>query len=451
MRFKGDLLFVAAAMLTAGCTTDVTLGGGSSGHDGSVGGGSGNRGGAVSTASGGVVGTGGRSESGGAFGTGGGLGSGGSPDAGVVGADGSLGGDGKNGTAGGLGTDGAAENGGRSGTGGSAEAGVARADGSLSAGGKGGGAGSLGGAVGMGGRSGTGGSADASVTEADGSLRPDGKGGAAGSLSTGGAAGIGGRSGTGGSGDAGVAGASGQAGIDGGAGQGGTGGLGPQAPGGQVTGYGFVELAANSKNQVVRLQTTLTVPAKPPASGTLFLWPGLQPGGANYLPIDNGVLQPVLTWGRSCAPGTQPAAYSTWWISAQYVNTYGKNPGYTGCSGGPVMSVNVGDALAIDMQLAGQVWNQTVTDEQTGQSVTFSKDMLGQAQNHAYFDIEGYSSAPVSEVVFTNTTLTFGSADAADCRLSRRGQTDFVSVPQPSSDGLQCSVQEITLRAQGIH
>lgn len=217
-----------------------------------------------------------------------------------------------------------------------------------------------------------------------------------------------------------------------------------------MSGYGLVRLAANAQNQIVRLQTTLTVPSKPAATGTLFLWPGLQPGGANLLPIDNGVLQPVLTWGRSCAPGTQPKAYSTWWISAQYVNTYGKAQGYTGCSGGPVMSVEVGDTLRIDMQLTGTVWSQVVTDAQTGASVSFSKDMMGQAQNSAYFDVEEYSASPVSTVVFTDTTLTYGSPDAADCKLSMRGQTDFVSIPQPSADGLQCFVSQIVLRAQGI-
>ena len=243
-------------------------------------------------------------------------------------------------------------------------------------------------------------------------------------------------------GNKGAAGAGGQA--------GGTAGMGPEAPGGRVSGYGQVSFNANSKAQIVRLQTTLTVPAKPPAAGTLFLWPGLQPGGANYDPIDNGVLQPVLTWGDSCAPGNQPRAYSTWWISAQYVNTFGSDPGYMGCYGGATMSVAVGDQLNIDMRLTGTVWTQTVTDEQTGQSVDFSIDMMGQTQNWAYFIIEEYSSAPVSPVIFTNTTLTFGASDAGDCKLSGRGQNDFVSVPVASSNGLQCAVAQITLRAQGI-
>ena len=69
-------------------------------------------------------------------------------------------------------------------------------------------------------------------------------------------------------------------------------------------GYGGVQVKMPVATQIVALSTVLTVPAKPPASGTLFLWPGLQPlpGGANFNPIGNGVLQPVLTWGGTCAP-----------------------------------------------------------------------------------------------------------------------------------------------------
>lgn len=228
---------------------------------------------------------------------------------------------------------------------------------------------------------------------------------------------------------------------------------GPEAPGGTIGDYGSVYFVASTHTQIVRLQTTLIVPAKPPASGTLFLWPGLEPlpGSANFNPIGTGVLQPVLTWGNSCAPGNQPSAHSSWWISAQYVNTLGNARGYKGCYGGSVMSVNVGDELKIDMQLVGGKWNQTVTDVQTNKSVTFTEDLGGQGQNWAMFVIEEYSSAPVSPVIFNNTVITYGAADAADCKLGTRGPTDFVSVPVASSDGLQCAVAQIILRAKGIH
>ena len=73
-----------------------------------------------------------------------------------------------------------------------------------------------------------------------------------------------------------------------------------------------------------------------------------------------------------------------------------------------------------------------------------------QSQNLAYFVIEEYSSAPVPEVIFTDTTLTFGSPDAADCKLNMRGQNDYVSTPVASADGLRCTIDQIILRAQGI-
>ena len=115
------------------------------------------------------------------------------------------------------------------------------------------------------------------------------------------------------------------------------------------------------------------------------------------------------------------------------------------------MPVDVGDTLTMDMALTGTVWTQTVTDQQTGEKVTYSIDMRGQAQNYAYFVIEEYSSAPVSEVIFTDNIITYGAADAADCKLAMRGQTDYVSVLVPSSDGRTCSIAEIILRAQGIN
>jgi hypothetical protein len=220
-----------------------------------------------------------------------------------------------------------------------------------------------------------------------------------------------------------------------------------------VTGYGKVVISSSgNRNRIVELKTTLTVPPEPAPFGILFLWPGLQPvpDSPTFLPIDDGVLQPVLTWGDSCAPNDQPPVYSTWWISAQYVNTVGNQPDFMGCLGGPGISVNVGDTLEIDMRLTGMVWRQNVTDLQTGESASFSKDMMGQAMNEADFVIEEDASAPVSIVVFSDTTITFASPDDADCKLTQRGQTDYVSVPEPSADGTSCYVQQMILRAEGI-
>ena len=218
-----------------------------------------------------------------------------------------------------------------------------------------------------------------------------------------------------------------------------------------VNGYGDVEFNISTQTQIVGLHTTLTVPAKPPASGTLFLWPGLQPlpGGKNYNPIGNGVLQPVLTWGGTCAP-TAPNSYASWWISAQYVNTYGSDQGHTGCHGGQGMDVAVGDPLDIAMTLSGTVWNQTVVDRQTGTMATFDFDMDGQAQNWGIFMIESDGSEPISDVVFTSTTLTLAAADSAGCQPSTRGQDDYFAAPKSSTDGKTCCVSKIILRANGV-
>ena len=51
-------------------------------------------------------------------------------------------------------------------------------------------------------------------------------------------------------------------------------------------------------------------------------------------------------------------------------------------------------------------------------------------------------------MIFTNSTITFAAPDAADCKVYMRGQTDYVSVPVPSSDGRTCSIQQMNLRAQ---
>ena len=218
-----------------------------------------------------------------------------------------------------------------------------------------------------------------------------------------------------------------------------------------VSSYGMVEFNVSTQTQILALHTSLTVPAKPPPSGTLFLWPGLQPlpGGKNYNPIGNGVLQPVLTWGGTCAP-TAPNTYDSWWISAQYVNTYGSDQGHTGCLGGQGMDVAVGDQLDIAMTLSGTSWNQTVVDRPSGHTATFDIDMAGQAQDWGIFTIESDGSEPISDVVFTDTTLTLAAADGAACQPSTRGQDDYFSAPQISMDGKTCCVSKLILRAQGV-
>jgi hypothetical protein len=85
--------------------------------------------------------------------------------------------------------------------------------------------------------------------------------------------------------------------------------------------------STHSATQIVTFQSTIIVPPLPADEWkTLFLWPGLSPFNKlgetadHYLPIDNGVLQPVLTFGDSCAPLSGPLgnidrSASGWWIS----------------------------------------------------------------------------------------------------------------------------------------
>lgn len=209
-------------------------------------------------------------------------------------------------------------------------------------------------------------------------------------------------------------------------------------------------------NQLVGLQTTLTVPPAPPVptnnGAAIFLWPGLGPAtnSANFNPINDGVLQPVLSWGNSCAPTPQPAAFSSWWISGQYVNTFGSQPGYTGCFSGDSLLVSPGDALLINMVLNSStgIWIETVTDANTNQSINFSINMQSQGQNWAYFAMEFWYGAVIqTPVVLSNTTLTFQSADTQNwCSTSQGTNSAYTFTPPiPQDSSTQCFISSVVL------
>lgn len=210
-------------------------------------------------------------------------------------------------------------------------------------------------------------------------------------------------------------------------------------------------------NQITRLQTTFVVPPSPAPIGTVFLWLGLQPtpAGTNYEPIGNGVLQPVLTWGSSCAPTTQPEAHSSWWISAQYVNTLNAaDSPYHGCRSGPSMLVSPGDVLSIDMKLVDNQWVQTVTrvtraGSAGSQEVSFTIDLNLQAQNVAFFTIEQYDGASfTSPLVFSHTTITLAKPDASACvaaALTMKTPRGSASRPAPLAAGQQCAIDAISV------
>jgi hypothetical protein len=290
-----------------------------------------------------------------------------------------------------------------------------------------------------------------------------GKSGSAGSTSSAGKAGTAGASGntsaTAGKATAGASGAAGKAG--GGGSTAGSGGDPCGADSKEVTGTtpkgsgsGFIEIDASGDNEVLSVTTTMIVPSNPqPQQGTLFLWPGLQPAKEDNV-IGYGVLQPVLTWGSSCAPGTLSTA-DGWWISGQYV---GSPPGqmYTNikCEGGKVMKVKTGDKLDIEFVLNGTVWSQKVTNQSNGTSVDFDKDLKGQNETRILFDIElpsgGFGPKPVDDVIFTSTVIKYSKSAPDDCVPITQGATDYFSPPRVSSDGKTCCLSKIIVRAQGV-
>ena len=209
--------------------------------------------------------------------------------------------------------------------------------------------------------------------------------------------------------------------------------------------FAAVIFSIPSDNRITYMKVHMTVPPKPTAEGTLFLWPGLQPGGANYYPINNGVLQSVLTWGNSCAPISQPPAYSTWWISAQYVNTFGSDPGYTGCLSGPGMYVNPGDVLTITFSLTPTIWTQTIYDNNTEQQVEFHINMMHQAQNYAIFEIEPYNNAFLGNpLYFHNIVIDFAKELPSGPSIS--DSNAYVSTPILSNNNKKCTISEIILQ-----
>jgi hypothetical protein len=214
--------------------------------------------------------------------------------------------------------------------------------------------------------------------------------------------------------------------------------------------YGAVKYLAASTNQILSLKTTMRVPKTPTSKQTLFIWPGLQCRGApDPGNIRNGILQPVLTWGPSCAPKAPRDGYASWWMSAMYVNVSSSAAGASGCAGGDFMPTEVGDLLEIDMSVKGTAWTQTITDLKSMKTVDLTIDLKGQVQNWATWAVEvpsGESIKPTEDVEFTDNVLTF-EKPVTSCQPSQAGEADYFSAPVLSSDGLHCCYDKIVLRA----
>ena len=221
---------------------------------------------------------------------------------------------------------------------------------------------------------------------------------------------------------------------------------------GRVRGAGTIEYDIKPPNEWLSLRTTMLVPDQPPEGGTVFLWPGIQPlpSGVNYQPIGNGVLQPVLTWGPSCAPGA-PSGHSSWWISPVYVNVSARDTSYRGCKGGKVIEVTPDNLLEMAIRLDAGKWVQDVLDLKTMKATEFAIDLKGQAQGRAFFVIELPSNAkPTEDVIFKRSVLTMAMPEPSACEPILRGMGDFASKARVSADGKHCCIDHITLRAAGV-
>jgi hypothetical protein len=215
-------------------------------------------------------------------------------------------------------------------------------------------------------------------------------------------------------------------------------------------GNGNTNLRTSGAVEFVRWKGTMTVPKNPaPARGTLFLWPGLQPLQMDQT-VGYGVLQPVLTWGTSCADMTN-VSYDHWWISGVYVGTTPGSWTNISCKAGKPMNVAVGDKLDVEMSLNGTIWTQKVTNRSNGMTVSFDHDLKGQKQQWLLHQIEAQGQTkPVDDVIFTDVVATLSDSQPNSCYPSETGANDYFSPPRASADGKTCCFSKIILRASGI-
>jgi hypothetical protein len=227
----------------------------------------------------------------------------------------------------------------------------------------------------------------------------------------------------------------------------------PSAAAGSATGmglFGRVVFAASTGDQVVALHTTLTVPDEPPASGTVELTPSLRPNllSASTTLVNTGSVEPTLSWGPNCNSAGPKADYTSWFAEGELVNAGLVGP--AACQSGPRMDTKVGDPIEIDLALNGTVWTETLTNDRNGHNVTFDIDLGGQAETFPTFAIVTNTQSPVSDIIFTGTTITFAQSDPGACQPTLRGPTDSFSTPVASASGTQCCLAYIVLRAQGV-
>ena len=212
----------------------------------------------------------------------------------------------------------------------------------------------------------------------------------------------------------------------------------------------FLINESNDDKYFVDFSVEITTPQAIPentTSGkfTVFIWPGLQPDGPErkcFFPINNGVLQPVLTFGNSCAPH-KPQDTEQWWISGQYVNTdldcnsvpndfAGVCEDFFQCHGGEFLTVAPGQVISTRMTFepANNTWMETI--ESNGQTRTYSialdycsedskplasVTMEPQSQTNAILSIEtdGYNTPIIQSYENIILQIYVGDDSSATC------------------------------------
>jgi hypothetical protein len=209
-----------------------------------------------------------------------------------------------------------------------------------------------------------------------------------------------------------------------------------------------------------------------PGKFTVFIWPGLQPNGEQrscFSPIILGVLQPVLTYGNSCAPH-KPQNVEQWWISGQYVNTnldcdHVPNDfapvcdDFVHCHGGDFLTLNPGQEINTSMvyEPSDNSWLQTIKSGGDTRTYDIALDYCSensepttpvtrdpQAQTNAILSIEtkGYNT-PLWQS-FENIQLKINVGDDQDATCDT---TLSVRTTVPSSS---CSTLETISNTDGI-
>jgi hypothetical protein len=166
--------------------------------------------------------------------------------------------------------------------------------------------------------------------------------------------------------------------------------------------------------------------------------------------VGYGVLQPVLTWGTSCAQMAS-TGFDHWWISGVYVGTTPGSWNNISCKGGDVLKVETGDKLDLELVLNGTHWIQNIKNLKNDQKVDFTTDLKGQKQQWLIYDIELKSSTkPVDDVIFSSVVVKLSASQPNACVPQQKGSQDYFASPRVSADGKTCCISKLILRASGV-